>query len=158
MPLLPTKPVPTVVQEEPTRKERLAVNLFDLDRIDPLIRGVLLKDRLVREPIKVDPNVIDEVAVEFKGSLLSAACVCDTIRARDKEAGDHPTRVYIYRSKAWTKLSGSVVLSEVVLINEHSMECRLSPTVFPPPIADIPRIPLVDPVPLPSAKITIGES
>lgn len=106
---------------------KLAICLYDLDRVDPTIRGALLGGKLdLSKPILTDPDRMDETAVAFRCDLLSAACIIDTIRAHDFLAGDHPTRCYLSRTgKTWTKLPGRVVLSRAV-----KGKISLSPDVF----------------------------
>lgn len=108
------------------RKEKLAVNLYDLDRVDPLIRGELLADKLAPLPIKVDANRDDEVAVEFSCDLLTAAVICDILRGHDREGGDNPTRIYIKRDARWLK-----VPSHVVFVDTSTGVARLNSALFP---------------------------
>lgn len=96
------------------RRERLAINLFDLERIEPHVRRLLrLGELLGREPIRVDAERPDEVGVEFACDLLQAACLCDVLRLGDRNGGRYPTRVYLHRERAWTRLPGHAVLSVV---------------------------------------------
>ncbi len=83
--------------QEGQQAERLALNLFDCDRIEPIVRQMMLGGKLVLEPIRVDPQRGDEVGVEFSCDLLTAAALCDVIRSHDRELGDRPTRVYVFR-------------------------------------------------------------
>lgn len=107
-------------------RERLAINLFDLDRINLTIRGMLLADKLdASRAIPMDRDRGDERAVEFSCDLLTAATVCDTIRSHDRKAGEAPTRVYLWRG-SWSKLGGSVVLTQLM----GDGRCRLSPEFF----------------------------
>lgn len=98
------------------RRERLAVNLCDCDRIDPTIRGILLSGKLdLSDAIRTDPQRMDEVAVAFSCDLLVAACIVDTLRFRDRSAGVHPTRCYVNKSgSTWVKIGGSQNLTELV--------------------------------------------
>lgn len=110
------------------RKESLAVNLFDLDRVDPMIRSILLKDKVDCKPTRMDDSRVDEVGVEFTCSLLDAACIIDTLREHDKRAGEsHPTRAYLRRESAWRKIPYGVSLALVV-----SSRAVLNPEVFGP--------------------------
>jgi hypothetical protein len=120
-----------VVGNGQARRERLGICLTDLDRIAPLIRQCLrLADHLdvSRDSVVwVDKSRFDEACIPFICDLLTAACICDTIRSHDRRAGDYPTRVYLKRVAAWEKLAGGVQLS--VVKNEKVM---LNPELFPP--------------------------
>ncbi len=144
MPKLPTtfqaKVTPKAVLD---RKERLAINLIDLDRVDSMIRHMLLGGKLDlshKNVIQVDKDRFDETGVVFTCDLLTAACVCDTIRTHDKNAGDYPTRVYLFRARAWSKVSGATLLSVV-----EDGVVILNPEVFP---VEVEPIPLVSKEPL----------
>jgi hypothetical protein len=102
----------SVSKREVQRRERLAVNLFDCDRIEPTVRQMMLGGKLKLEAIRVDPDRGDEVGVEFCCDLLTAAAICDVIRSHDRELGDCLTRVYVFR-RTWTKLSSTAVLSRI---------------------------------------------
>lgn len=105
--------------------ERLAINLADLDRVDQLIRDILLRGKLdATQAIWTDKSKMDEVAVAFTCDLLTAACICDTIRTHDRNAKDYPTRVYIFR-RAWSKVAGDALLSLV-----EDGEVVLNPALF----------------------------
>lgn len=123
------------------RKERLAINLFDLDRVDPTIRGILLGGKLElsrANVIKVDKTKPDETAVEFTCGLLSAASICDTIRSHDMQAKESVTRVYIFRGRVWVKLGAKDLLT---IVQDDSV--RLNPVIFPPlPEESGPGVPL----------------
>jgi hypothetical protein len=112
------------------RRESLAVNLFDLDRVDPTVRQILLAGKLdLTRVIRINPDRPDETAVAFTCDLLTAACICDVIRTHDRAAGDHPCRVYLRRSKAWERLPGAAVLS--VLDDGKAV---LNPDLFGSPV------------------------
>ncbi|SRR6266404_4623602 len=129
-------PAPPRIVNGHARKEQLAINVFDLTRIDETIRAMLLGGKLDLDPehaIKVDPGRMDETAVTFVCDLLTAASASDVIRGRDREAGDHPTRVYLRRIKAWERLPVAAVLTRVC-----GGELFLDPGVFPPAAASVP--------------------
>lgn len=110
-----------------TDKDALAINLLDLDRIPQPMRGILLDKKVdISKAIFVDKNRFDEVAVAFSCELLQAAGTCDVIRLRDKKNGDYPTRVYLRRNKAWTKLAGDKMLCVV-----SNGKVVLNPEIFP---------------------------
>jgi hypothetical protein len=82
-PASPTIPLPSESKEEEKNYERVAINLFDLDRLDPIIRSTLLTGKMdLSEPIRVDKNKVDEVGVLFSCDLVSAGCICDTAGRR----------------------------------------------------------------------------
>lgn len=104
-------PPPLSVEAKPEGVEAIAVVIADLDRIVPSIRQMALSGKLdLSTPIRVDPERMDETAVRFSCDLLTAATLCDVIRANDRKAGDHPTRVWVKR-RAWTKLPGTAMLT-----------------------------------------------
>ena len=105
---------------------RFAINLIDLDRAGDLLRSILLVGKLdLSEPIRTNCDRMDETAVAFSCDLLSAACICDTLRNHDRRVGDHPTRVYFYRDASWEKIPGNKIL--VVVEGER---CFLNPEIF----------------------------
>lgn len=109
------------------RTERLAVNIYDLDRVNPTLRASLVAPRLdLTKPVDMswDRKSDDETAVAFSCDLLSAAIICDTLRSHDRAAGDSPTRIYLFK-KSWTRVASHVVLTEMV-----DRVCQLSPDVF----------------------------
>lgn len=111
------------------RPERLALCLFDIDRIDPTIRSMLLGGKLETDRnkiVRIDPDRMDETGVLLTCDLLTAACIADTIRAHDGGAGDPPTRVYLKRRGAWEKVPGRQALTLVV-----DGKPILNPSVFP---------------------------
>ncbi len=69
------------------RREKLAVNLYDLDRVEESLRPKLFAGRLkLDKPLKMDwdrRDAVDEVAVEFECPLLEAAIICDTLRSNE---------------------------------------------------------------------------
>ena len=112
--------------EMPVPGPRLAVNIADLTRIDPVICEMMLSGKLGRSPIAADPGRPDEAAVEFICDLLTAAAACDVMRGHDRRAGDHPTRVYLRRAVAWVKLPAAAQLTLV-----EDGKCVLNPEWFP---------------------------
>lgn len=103
--------------------EKLAINLYDLDRLPPEMRIKLLKGRLDLNK----ENIIDyeytttningekekrvEKGSQFTCDLLAAALVCDIIRSYDRSVGDIETRIYLNKGDGiWTKLSKNAIL------------------------------------------------
>ena len=120
-----------------SRKERLAVNLYDLERQDPAFRGPDLLSRLdAGAPVWVDRNRKDEHALVFCCPLLEAALIIDLLRSEDRKAGDPPTRAYVRRGALWAKLPGNTVLTEL----GRDGKARLSRKEFPAPIEAAPRL------------------
>lgn len=103
----------------------LAINLIDLERVAPQVReelfghGLLLLDPA---PIWMDKEDMEETGLAFACNLMQAAAICDILRGHDRKVGQPPTRVYLRKIKAWTKLAGDVIL---VLYG------KLNPAVFP---------------------------
>jgi hypothetical protein len=130
--------VPRVQDDPPPRKERIGVNLFDLQRVLPEVRGMLLAGKVdVSRVYTTDPRRGDERAVEFTCPLLDAACICDVLREHDRRAGDDPTRVYLRREKVWEKLPAESLLSVV-----EDGECVLNPKLFRPVVRSEDLVPL----------------
>jgi len=112
----------------PADKVRLAINLFDLDKISPFIRdqmGLASKLDAAGGAIKVDADRPDETAVAFSCDALAAACLLDVIRQHDRSAGDRPCRAYANRGRGWTKLPADAVLTEA-----RDGKLRLNPSLF----------------------------
>jgi hypothetical protein len=118
----------------PPRKERLAVNLYDLGRLDPVFRQRVLGGRLnVDCPVWVDRNREDEQALEFVCPLLEAALAIDIIRSQDRKTGEAATRAYVFR-EAWSRISGRMTLTEL----DEQGKARLSREAFPAPAPLVP--------------------
>jgi len=131
MPKIPSRRRQELLERQNGRKERLAINVYDLERADePFLRRLELRKRLIDRPISMDEDKkepdVKNVALEFSCDLLTAASICDVIRSHDQRSGDYPTRVYIFRKSAWSQLSQSAILVETV-----DDEMRLSRKVFP---------------------------
>lgn len=100
-------------------REKIAINLFDLTRVPKHIRILLLTEtdghspRIGNTAIRMSKERLDEAGVEFVCDLLTAACICDSIRQADRRAGEYPCRVYLKKASAWTKLAHGDVLTKV---------------------------------------------
>ena len=126
------------VQPNEEQKVRLAINVLDIARIDPTIRQMMLISNLdvAGGAIRTDPKRLDEAAVAFSCSLVSAACIADVLRDHDRRAGDFPCRVYVKRKKAWVKLPHGAILTKVV-----NGKAVLNHQWFPLDVIDLPLAP-----------------
>ena len=105
---------------------KLAVNLLDLDRVHSVVRTILLGGKLdTSAVIIVDKNRFDEAAVAFTCDTLTAACICDTLRGKDRLNKVYPTRVYIQKKSAWNRLPHAVDLTVI-----EGNQVLLNPDVF----------------------------
>lgn len=125
----------------PVKKEanfKLAINLYDLDRLDPHIRVKLLVGRIdLLKPIKVAKDRVEpEPAVVFNCGLLTAASICDIIRNEDRNNGDFPTRLYIYRQD-WSRIPSHIQLTIVVggkiVLNPEFFKVTINNDLMPLP-------------------------
>ncbi len=114
------------------RRERLGINLNDIDLIHPLMRQSLLKDgagKPIVDPMDttwVDRSKADETSIPFTCDLLTAALVLDLVRSEARKANDPPIRAYIKRATAWERLPHAAVLTVV-----WDGKSVLSPSIFP---------------------------
>lgn len=97
----------------PAVRDRIAINLADLDRLSPFMRQAALGGKLGTVPIRTDPGRPDETAVEFVCDPLVAASICDVLRSHDRKAGDVPTRVYLCRAEAWRRVPATMMLAVI---------------------------------------------
>ena len=112
------------------RRERLAVSVEDLDRVDPRLRAKVAPLLVLDKACVVKAEGC--AAVEFSCPLLQAAAVIDHLRGHDRAAGDAPTRAWVFR-KVWTRVSGSSPLTKL-----ENGKTVLNEVVFgeePPPVA-----------------------
>jgi hypothetical protein len=112
--------------------QRLALNLWDLDRVAPdLMERLgpqldLGRDSVVRVGTAKDrEDRFADTAVPFRCDLLSAAMICDVLRATDRKFNDAPTRIYLLRDGKWRRLVGDAVLSVV-----DGGKVQLNPAIF----------------------------
>jgi hypothetical protein len=113
------------------RKERLALNLFDVvDRVDAETRARMLNGRLdLSKSIDVDLGLVTKSkAVELTCDLLTAALIIDILRSESRREGDEPIRAYIKREQAWIKLPRGAILT----LSDGRNGAALNPEVFPP--------------------------
>ncbi len=134
---------------------KLAINLYDLDRIAPTLRTKLFSGRLdLSKPLSTAwdrTNIKEEVAVLFTCDLLTAAIICDTVRSHDRKAGDFPTRLYLKR-KSWARIPSGVVLTALTEENK----CVLNPKVFSLEMGKLGQTPLTPSKPLTPQPLDIG--
>lgn len=122
------------------RKERLALSVEDLENHEHLdlcqgrlnLEQPFVAEAVSRKDSKGVPQIYKVYAVEFNCTLLVAATICDMIRSRDREYGHTPSRLYIMRDTAWSRLPMDTVFTvrqEEILL--------LSPEIFPTPRAEV---------------------
>ncbi len=131
---------------------RLALNIYDLtDRCDPIIQqkvGPLLD---LKHPLRMDfdrKEGEDEVGVAFSCDLLKAATICDLLRSHDREAGDRPIRLYLFR-KVWSRVPSGTVLTVL-----EDGKPRLDPRTFAEARVELEAAPVVAP---PPRRFTFGK-
>lgn len=112
------------------RSETLAINLFDAEKLHPLILGKLLKGKVdLTKPIWLDRNDEKETIILFVCSLLEAALIVDMLRSEDRRMERSITRCYLRRKEVgkWYKLTEDTILTRVG-DDGHSI---LFPGMFP---------------------------
>lgn len=125
MPVPVHQPVPSTTSPQ---EERLAVNLFDLNRVEPSLFRLLFAKRLELnkgKAIRVDPKVTTETALPFHCSLIEAATACDILRNENRKLKEPIARVYVNRGRGWVKLPSTVFLTLAM-----GESCILNPEVF----------------------------
>ncbi len=116
------------------RKERLAISVEDLESHDhlELCQGRLALDTpfvaetIQRKDDKGTYQLYRIQAVPFNCTLLVAATLCDMIRSRDREKSATPTRIWIHRNTAWTKLP-----ADAVFVRREGTDLVLGVEIFP---------------------------
>lgn len=123
----------------PPVKERLAINLFDLKRLDPAARAKLFPKGVLdlAAVLNVEPGKKDGRAVAFACEMVKAAVILDVTRSNDRKLGLPETRAYLRRGKVWVKLPADAVLTVV-----RDGACVLDPDLFRLP----PAAPVAPPV------------
>lgn len=123
--------IPKSTEGAKSHSERLAVNLTDLDRLPAAARAALLGGKLdpKAENLARVAGKPEEVGVVFTCPLLKAACVCDVLRASDRNLGDNPIRVYVQAQPGapWYRLPKDAIL--VYTKSDNSLV--LNPELFP---------------------------
>lgn len=116
------------------REVRLAINVFDLQRLAPAARASLLKGKMDEQAgtVRPDGGDVDEVGVMFRCGLLTAATVCEIVRGYDRKAGDRPARVYVRRAGRWSRLA-----ADAALTLQSSAGLILNPALFPAAAAPV---------------------
>lgn len=126
------------------KRIKFAINLYDIDHINPFIRGIMLKGKVNTEtPIRVDKNKPDETAVEFTCDLLTAALTIDVLRNEQRKVNSPSIRAYIYK-KTWRRIPYNQVLT---VIDEG--KTKLAPDVF----IEREEVELGEPEPLSAERI-----
>lgn len=115
------------------RRERLALNLFDVDALDPDLRKAALAGRLdLTGAGHLDESDPDGRGLVLKCPLLEAATVCDLLRGR---AGPGGLRTYLERpGLGWSRVPEGRPLTVV-----FGGRARLNPAVFPGAVAVLAR-------------------
>jgi hypothetical protein len=131
--------------------ERLAVNLFDLDRMPERLRAAVAM-RIDPKPIVLDGEAglnggPREVGLAFACPLMEAATLCDLLRQVDRDAGQRPVRLYICK-KAWSPIPDDRVLTVPDPLTKRMV---LNPDVFR---VDPGSASVVAPIP---RKVTFGK-
>ena len=142
MPKIPPLPTPEQTEAKPVT-ERLGINLFDLERVDTGMYQRLLAGRLdlrKESVVRLSDSKPDDSVVPFTCGTREAALVCDILRSENRREGDEPVRVYIFRAKAWTRLSGQVILT-LPGDPESGQKARLNPDIFPSQVMYAPLLP-----------------
>ncbi len=131
----------------PERKERLALNIFDLTRCDPTILQMLLSGNLDTSGsyIIADRGKVDERGVILTCNLEKAAAICDIIRNHDRKVGDYPTRVYVNRGgETWTRITVEAQLTLAAVDGDKRI---LNPALFGSGVKELAVLPAEAPLP-----------
>jgi hypothetical protein len=121
------------------RKEQLAINLFDLDKLETTLRLFVTGGKLdFKRPVRVG-EAVAETAIPFSCELLEAATACDVLQGELRKVKLDPVRVYLLKAAFeanWVKLP---VATQFTLI--HGNEVILNPQVFGRKAAqDVPAV------------------
>ena len=122
------------------RKERLAINLFDLDPLPDELRKSFFDLKGGGSKLDLEAGVVrvgqkDEVGVIFGCDLLTAAGTVDMLNSHMRKVGEPQVRVYLHRGTPeakWTLLPESAVLTK--LVGDEPGCAVLSEEWFPKPI------------------------
>lgn len=119
---------------------KVAINLFDLQRLQSGVRSPLLRGKLDLKAPTMRAGGGDEVGAVFRCDLLTALLVCDIIRSHDVRDGRSQTRVYATdRNGRWYRLPDEAALTikstEGMIPNPTFFANELS--VVAPPIAPV---------------------
>jgi hypothetical protein len=138
---------PPPVLSPATDEERLAICLFDVDRIDADVRQRVLIGRLdlggpgrgvVRGGafrIGVDPK---DQALAFSCPLLVAATAADFIQSQFRSEGDAPARFYVFLpDRGWARAPRDVAF----VIDDGEGGRSLNPAVFPSAVIEVEYVP-----------------
>lgn len=114
------------------RLVKLAVSMEDLERLSPLARAGLTAGRLdLSRIVKVGEDRIKAVpALAFSCDLLTAAKVCDIMRAQDKKVEDKLTQVYVLKDRVWSRVPWNVTLTVARQNGDGRPVVQLNPDIF----------------------------
>jgi len=150
MPQPGSKPSGPIIDDT---RYKLALNLFDTDRMAPELRSKLLAGKVnLKETVNVDlDRVQTSVAIVFTCDLLTAALVIDIVRSEDRKVNGPLTRAYINRGgTAWSRLPNNVVLT----VAEAGKPTRLNPQIFAEKEEEVVLLPLI---PRKPKKLILGD-
>lgn len=136
--------MPPVKKLSPEQRYRLAINLFDLDKLPTELQARLLGGKLEKTTVPVDlDRTQTSIAVPFKCDLVTAALAIDIIRSECRRSKEAPIRAYINRGgEAWSRLAERDVLSvkgESGWILNEEIFVDKSPVEIAPPIPLLPE-------------------
>lgn len=126
---------------------RLAVNCFDIDRLDSQTRQLLFgggSNCRFDLSGQVQVGKGDERGIVLRGDLLTLALALDWVRSQDREVGDVETRVYVKDGRGvWRRVPRSAVLTEEDEVlqegdGSEKMSYRLNPELFPDDVEKAP--------------------
>lgn len=110
------------------REHRIAINVVDLGQVDSGTRIMLFGNNIAwGSPIRVDPDRVDETAVELTAPTLVAAATVDVLQSERRRYGEQPARVYLFKRGVWVKVPKGVLLTLTLL---HDKKTILNPEVF----------------------------
>lgn len=119
-----------------SRKDKLAINLFDLDELVSPLRMYVVGDRVdYSKPIRVGES-ISETAVPFSCGLLAAATACDVLQSELRKAKLQPVRIYSAKEDgSWRSMPAGTLYTVL-----HDDLVALNPEVFGKQVAkrDVP--------------------
>lgn len=121
------------------RAIKLAISMSDLERLSPSARAGLTTGRLdLSRIVKVGEDRVKPIpALTFSCDLLTAAKVCDIMRAQDVKVGDKLTQVYVLKDRTWSRVPWNVQLTVAVPDGDGQLQVKLNPAVFGQEVAPV---------------------